>query len=538
MPRRWVLLPIAVVLAAGSVAYWTWSGADVRWTVLATLGYLATIAGGLLAWGRRPDSRIGPLLLAWGAYGLVGGVGARWSPVLFLVWFCATPLYWILLAHTLLTYPDGRAHTAAERWFLRIAYATPLLWLAIATFDAPVLYRTVRPVVAAVLGLWLLALIVRRRLRMTPAQRRSATPVLWATAGPLGVFLYATALNLIGNATPIPKVLYDAYHWATPAVSFWVPAALVVGLYRSKLARADVASLLVRLRTASVDDLRAELAAVLRDPTLEIAAERPPGDARASTALGAGLLLLHHPSARDEDPELFDAAVAAAAVKLDNARLTERVRAQLAEVTASRERLVHAADEERGRIERDLHDGAQQQLIGVGMALESARMSVPEGSTTAQLLDEANDQLRASIAELRALARGLRPALLAERGLEVALQELRRRAPVPVSLTVEVPGRLDPAVETAAYFVVAESLQNASRHASGARVEVELRRAGSDLLISVRDDGPGGADQRNGSGLRGLADRVAAIGGRLTVASAPGEGTTVSARVPAPERAG
>jgi signal transduction histidine kinase len=105
-----------------------------------------------------------------------------------------------------------------------------------------------------------------------------------------------------------------------------------------------------------------------------------------------------------------------------------------------------------------------------------------------------------------------------------ALQELRRRAPVPVSLTVEVPGRLDPAVETAAYFVVAESLQNASRHASDARVEVALRRAGSDLLISVRDDGPGGADQRNGSGLRGLADRVAAIGGRLTVASAPPRG--------------
>jgi signal transduction histidine kinase len=195
---------------------------------------------------------------------------------------------------------------------------------------------------------------------------------------------------------------------------------------------------------------------------------------------------------------------------------------------------VHAADEERGRIERDLHDGAQQQLIGVGMALESARLSVPEGSPAAQMLDEASDQLRASIAELRALARGLRPALLTERGLGVALHELRRRVPVPVSLTVEVAGRLDLAVETAAYFVVAEALQNATRHAPGARVEVHLRHQEGNLLIDVSDNGPGGADQRNGSGLRGLADRVAAIGGRLTVESRPGQGTTVSAHLPAP----
>ena len=486
--------------------------------------------------------------------------------------------------HVLLTYPDGRVHTAAERWFLRGAYATSLLWLAILTVAEPswligcrpddcptnlvqihpsatavtALYRTVRPILAVALGLWLLVLIARRRGRMVPAQRRTATPVLWATVGPLGNFLYSTGLNLVGWHVAIPPTMYGTYRWGNAVVAFWVPIALVVGLYTSKLARADVATLLLRLRTASVDELRSGLVSVLRDPTLQIAVPKPrlgvaeaagrveeyvdpagrpvslpgSGDPRVITELGGGMLLLHHPSARDEDSKLFDAAIAAATVTLDNARLTAEVRIQLAEVTASRERLVHAADDERRRVERDLHDGAQQQLIGVGMALQSARLAVPEHSDAAKLLDEANDQLRDSITELRALARGLRPALLAERGLKVALDELRRRVKVPVSLSVELSGRLDAAVETAAYFVAAEALQNVTRHAPAASVEIQLRHDEGQLLVSVRDDGPGGADQRVGSGLRGLADRVAAVGGSLTVASAAGEGTTVSARMP------
>ena len=560
-------MPAAVVLAVCFVVYWTWLGLDVRRNVVIALGDLAVVAGGLLAWGRRPDSTVGPLLLAWGTYGLVGGAGGVENPVLLLVWFCASPFYWILLAHVLLTYPDGRVRTRAERWFLRVAYATPLLWLAIAAFaetawligcrpeDCPtnlvlihpstavvnVLNLIVRPSVGAVLGAWLLVLIGFRRHRMTPSQQRSAMPVLWASVGPLGNFLYAAGLGAAGFFTRVPAALFDVYHWGNPIVAFWVPVALVVGLYTSKLARADVATLLVQLRTAPVGELQTGLIKVLRDPSLRIvlpdiveAGGLPaPGEPQVITEISGGVLLVHHPSAREEDPELFDAAIAAAAVTLDNARLTARVQAQLAEATASRERLVHAADEERGRVERDLHDGAQQQLIGVGMALESVRLAIPDHSTAAQLLDEASGQLRASIAELRALARGLRPALLAERGIEAALNELRRRVPMPVSLRVEVPGRLDHAAETAAYFVVAEALQNATKHAPGAGVEVRVRHHDGELLISVRDDGPGGADQRRGSGLRGLSDRVAAVGGRLTVASAVGEGTVVSARLPA-----
>jgi signal transduction histidine kinase len=556
------LMALALLVAAGCVAYWIWLGQDPLRSVLSAAGDLAAIGGGLLARRRRPDSNVGWLLLAWGAYGLIGGVGGWDSGVLLVLWFCALPFYWILLGHVLLVYPDGRAQTAGERWFLRAAYAMPLLWLGMVAFAEPawltgcgpgqcpgnpvlirpsmavlhVLYTIVRPIAGAALGLWLVWLIARRRTHMTPARRRTATPVLWAAAGPLGNYLYSSGLNLVDFAVPVPHVLYTIYSWGNVVVAFWVPVALVVGLYRSRLARADVATLLVRLRTATVADLESGLAEVLRDPTLRIVEAFDPADPRVATELGGGTVLLHHPSARDEDPELFDAAVAAAVVTLDNARLTARVQAQLAEATASRERLLHAADAERGRVERDLHDGAQQQLIGVGMALESARLALPEHSAAAALLDEASGQLRASIAELRALARGLRPALLAERGLEVALDELRRRAPLPVIVRSELPGRLDAAAETAAYFVVAEALQNATKHAPAARVEVTLRHADGELVVAVHDDGPGGADQRRGTGLRGLGDRVAAVGGRLTVDSPAGGGTTVTARVPAAVR--
>jgi signal transduction histidine kinase len=213
-------------------------------------------------------------------------------------------------------------------------------------------------------------------------------------------------------------------------------------------------------------------------------------------------------------------------------RLTAQVRAQLAEVNASRARLVEAADEQRRRIERDLHDGAQQQLLGLGMSLQAARATVPDGSPTARHLDDATAQLHDSLAELRTLSRGLRPALLAERGLEVALREVQRRARTPVDLTVALAGRPDPVIETAVYFVIVEALQNTTRHATHANVSVDVRQSGDMVDITICDDGPGGADHRAGSGLRGLTDRVAAAGGTLAVTSPPGRGTILAARLP------
>ncbi len=250
------------------------------------------------------------------------------------------------------------------------------------------------------------------------------------------------------------------------------------------------------------------------------------------TDLGDGAILVTRESTAREDPALFTAAVEAVRLSLDNARLTARVRSQLAEVEASRARITTAADEARHRLERDLHDGAQQQLLGLGMSLVAARRAVPDESAAATRLDEASAQLKDSLVELRQLSRGLRPALLAERGLEVALDDLRRRIPVPLSIRVDLLERPAPHVEVTAYYVLAESLQNVTRHAPGATATVTVRGTGPDLVVSVSDDGPGGADVSRGTGLRGLSDRVHAIGGELSVESPIGAGTTVTARLP------
>jgi PAS domain S-box-containing protein len=212
--------------------------------------------------------------------------------------------------------------------------------------------------------------------------------------------------------------------------------------------------------------------------------------------------------------------------------ITERRDAE-AELRRSRARLVETAYEARRQIERDLHDGAQQQLVSVAMILASARAALGAGSGEAgELLEEALAELKAATAELRELARGIHPAVLTEGGLEPALRGLARRSPLPTQLVAVPEGRFPPAVEAAAYFVVAEALTNAARHAAAASaVEIAVLVEDGSIAVTVGDDGPGGA-KLDGGGLGGLADRVAALGGRLTVTSPAGAGTTVRAEIP------
>jgi signal transduction histidine kinase len=215
---------------------------------------------------------------------------------------------------------------------------------------------------------------------------------------------------------------------------------------------------------------------------------------------------------------------------LENERLAAQVRAQLEEVKASRARIVDAADAERRRVERDLHDGAQQRLVALAMRLDLARQS---NDASAALLDDATSELRAAVAEVRDLARGLHPPILTEAGLGPALEALAERANVPVTIDAP-PRRFPPGVEAAAYFVVSEALTNVARYAAASAVRVEVRADADRLWVSVRDDGRGGADAAGGTGLHGLADRIAALGGRLEVDSPTGAGTTVSAELPLP----
>ncbi len=205
-----------------------------------------------------------------------------------------------------------------------------------------------------------------------------------------------------------------------------------------------------------------------------------------------------------------------------------------AELAACRARLVAAADETRRRIERDLHDGAQQRLVSLALRLRAAQETVPpqSGDLRAELGQVAAG-LAGTLEELRRYARGVHPAVLAGGGLAPALKALARRSPLPVTLEVQLAGRLPEQVEVTAYYVVSEALANAAKHARASAVQVGAETAGGVLRLTVRDDGAGGADPARGSGLAGLHDRVAAIGGTLSLRSRPGEGTTLRAELPA-----
>jgi signal transduction histidine kinase len=315
-----------------------------------------------------------------------------------------------------------------------------------------------------------------------------------------------------------------------------------------------VADVVVGLSGAvTADDVRHRLRTALRDPSLEVlywvpeeesyvstggrlVADPPEADTgdrmvlpvRASDG-GRLALVLVDPSLRRHGRPVA-AAVSAAGLALENARLQAGIRAQLEQVRASRARIVEAGLAERRRLERDLHDGAQQRLLALTMQLGAVRTAVADEATRT-LVDSARADLRTAVAELRDLARGLHPAVLSQAGLCPALESVAERLPVPVSL--DVPSeRFDLTVESAAYFLACEAMTNAAKHADATSVQVCVRPDGGRLVVEVADDGIGGATSSPGGGLAGLQDRVAALGGSLVVDSPPGRGTRITASIP------
>jgi signal transduction histidine kinase len=222
-------------------------------------------------------------------------------------------------------------------------------------------------------------------------------------------------------------------------------------------------------------------------------------------------------------------------LRVENRRLEAELRAQTEELKRSRARLVAAGDAERRRLERDLHDGAQSRFVATALRLRRAQAKAPPGSELAHLLDEAIGDLMIGIDELRELARGIHPAVLTQRGLVPALESLATRAPLEVEVYAGFgEGRLPGPVETAAYFAVSEALANVAKHAGADRVTVHVRHSDGRLRIDVADNGCGGATAGSGSGLRGLADRIGALDGRLELDSPPGAGTTLRLEIPSP----
>jgi signal transduction histidine kinase len=247
--------------------------------------------------------------------------------------------------------------------------------------------------------------------------------------------------------------------------------------------------------------------------------------------------LVHDPAVL-QDPELLRTAVAATRLAVENERLQAEVRAQLEEVHSSRARIVEAGDAERQRVERNLHDGAQQRLVTMSLSLRQLRDSLPEDApaSLASSVDGLLAESKRAIDELRELARGIHPAILTEEGVGAAIESLAERSAVPVTIERGPQRRFPDAIEATAYFVVAEALSNVAKYASASRATVVISEEAGTLHVEVADDGIGGADIQMGTGLRGLVDRVAAVGGRITVESPAGVGTMVRAEVPVDER--
>jgi histidine kinase/histidine kinase/DNA gyrase B/HSP90-like ATPase len=260
------------------------------------------------------------------------------------------------------------------------------------------------------------------------------------------------------------------------------------------------------------------------------------GSGRAWTAVereGTRVAAIVHDAELDATPELVHAAASAAVLALDNERLKADLRARLEELRHSRRRIVEAGDDARRRIERNLHDGAQQQLVSLALDLRLLRARLKDNPEAAETVGELTDKLNVALAELRELARGIHPAVLSDHGLGPAIHVLVERASIPVECDLAFEGPLSPATEAAAYFVVAEGLTNVVKYANATRARVSVRRRGDLLEVEVADDGIGGAEIDAGSGLRGLSDRLAALEGELMVDSPLGEGTRLGARIPA-----
>jgi signal transduction histidine kinase len=258
-------------------------------------------------------------------------------------------------------------------------------------------------------------------------------------------------------------------------------------------------------------------------------------DGQATTLIdrhGVHVAALIHDPALGEELELLDAVCAAAGIALENGRLHAELRARLEELRGSRARIVEAAQNERQLLERNLHDGAQQRLIALSLHPSLLEARVNGGPEVRAGLDQARREIAASLAELREIARGIHPAVVSGHGLAVALEQLAVRAPVPVELRVEIEGRLAEPLEVAAYYVVSESLANVAKHAQAKAARVEIVKVNGQLMLEIVDDGIGGADSERGTGIRGLADRVEALNGRLRVWTPRGGGTRVKAEIP------
>ena len=539
---------------------------------------------GLIARSRAPWNRVGPLMIFIGlglllgtgplpqasplaaANNLVGNTWVFFQLMLGLLWAVA-------LLHLLLVFPEGRFVSRRDRLMVRSLYVVvptaglllgvlmlvtvdrypglASIWFSEFVFTAFVFYFMAA--ILYYLACWVLGLglVISRWVEAGPARRRSMSPVIWSL---VPIVLAWSPAALMFSKPAGQSDLWTTLAMASPIFLVALPVGFLVGLLRSEHEMSSVGDLVVKLSDGMLpEQLQPALARTLHDPSLEVLYWLPtlgryadlsgksvglpaPNSARTATVLGdpsSPVAALIYDSSLRTQAKLVDTAAAAVRLALENARLQVQLRAQLDDVRQSRARLVDAADSERRRVERDLHDGAQQQLVTLLLSLQLAKAEAVRSSDskTAHMLEGGIESLRQALDELRSLARGIHPTILAEAGLMPAIRSLADRCPIPVEVTGDL-DRIEPKLEMALYFVAAEAITNAVKHSKGQRICVDVRRGSGWAAVDISDDGIGGADLTRGTGLVGLADRVAAVGGRLNVLSSHPNGTTLHAEVP------
>jgi signal transduction histidine kinase len=550
-----VAVVVAVVGEGRESAFEAALGVGIGWSF---------VASGIVAWARRPEISIGRVMVL-GGFLRVGAEFCAGSadPVLYPVGHLFHLGFFVAVGYVVLAFPSGRLNSTLSRWIMAGASLFLPLWAGwvllggeghseILTLtedpDGASVFARAEMWLGVVLGAMIIVALVRRWRNASARVRFATAPVLWVGAAGFVVLLLRIVDSESGQRLgAVPDALFDV-------VIAGVAVGFLVGLLRARLARSAVAELVVELGdTTAPGDLRDALARALRDPSLALAYWLPDdgryvdvdgrplelpgeGEPRAVSMAerdGRRVAALVHDPALGEEPELVQSVCAAAALALENERLQAELKAHLEELRASRARIVEAADEERRRIERNLHDGTQQRLVSISMALGLAEAKArSDPAAVGDVVSEARAGVSAALAELRELSHGIHPAVLTERGLAAALEELAVRATLPVELSVDGRDGLSEPVEAAAYYVVSETLANVAKHAHATRTRVAFRHENGKVVLEVADDGIGGADVGRGSGLRGLTDRVEALGGGLWLSSPTGEGTIVRAEIP------
>jgi signal transduction histidine kinase len=561
-------LAIVLILASDHVED---RGVTLAISVAIMTAYIGT---GLFAWSRRPHNRTGALMTAVGLTYFLCVLTASDQEVVFTIGLVLANLFLVTALHMVLAFPTGRLATRGLRRVVASAYAAAIVfqlgWLVvspdpcpecsgdvpdnvIAIWDSPTASDVVMIAASAVATALLAAsatVLVRRWRAATRPARRTLGPVLFTGLALVAALSALVTVQTIDESGTVADVATIPALFAFAAL----PYAFLAGLLRNRWSRAGAVSELVERLGLERGSLTETLRDAVGDPTLRLAywlpqAERfvdgfghamalPAEDDphRAATLVerdGERIGALVHDRSLCEEPELVSAVAAAAALAMANERLEAELRARLEELSESRAKLVEASLAERRRLERDLHDGAQQRLVALSLQVHVARAKLTSDPEAAgAILDRARDELRLALEELRELARGIHPAVLTDRGLGAAIAGLAARFPMPVQILTTPLARLPEPVEAAAYFVVSESLANAMKYSGATHATVRVARQNGLAVVEVHDDGCGGATLEAGSGLRGLADRLAGLDGRLEVVSPPGQGTTIRAKIP------